>query len=142
VEGDIENLRFNTAISAMMIFLNLAVKKGKVTRETVNIFIKILSPFAPHLAEELWRIQGHDRSIAHEPWPEVNEELLKEDIIEYPVSFNGKLRFTIELRANLDKDEITKRVLGDERARKWLDTGTVVKIIVVPQRIVNIVLKK
>jgi len=142
VEGDIENLRFNTAISAMMIFLNLAVKKGKVTRETVNIFIKILSPFAPHLAEELWQIHGHDRSIAHEPWPEVNEELLKEDIIEYPVSFNGKLRFTIELPVNLDKDEITKRVLGDERAKKWLDTGTVVKIIVVPQRIVNIVLKK
>jgi leucyl-tRNA synthetase, eubacterial and mitochondrial family len=141
VGGDIENLRFNTAISAMMIFLNLAYKKGKVTKETSDIFTRILSPFAPHIAEELWNRQGNKKSIAYVPWPVVNEEYLKEDLFEYPVSFNGKLRFKIELPVTMDKEEIIKIVLADERAKKWLDTGTLSNIIVVPNRIVNIVLK-
>ncbi|MCU0461110.1 MAG: leucine--tRNA ligase [Bacteroidales bacterium] len=141
VEGDIENLRFNTAISAMMIFLNLATKKAKVTKETVSIFTKILSPFAPHLAEELWQMHGHNKTLAYEPWPEVNEEYLKEDTFEYPVSFNGKLRFKIALPVNMDKEEISRIVLADERAKKWLAAGTLSNIIVVPNRIVNIVIK-
>jgi leucyl-tRNA synthetase len=141
VEADIENLRFNTAISAMMIFINLAIKKGKVTKESAGIFTKILSPFAPHLAEELWNIQGNNETLACEPWPEVNEEYLKVDVFEYPVSFNGKLRFKIELPADMEKEEIIKIVLADERAKKWLSTGTLSNIIVVPNRIVNIVIK-
>jgi leucyl-tRNA synthetase len=141
VETDIENLRFNTAISAMMIFLNLAMKKGKVTRDTVCIFSKILSPFAPHLGEELWSLSGNKKTLAYEPWPEVNEEYLKESIFEYPVSFNGKMRFKIELPADMEKEEIIRNVLADERAKKWLETGTLTNIIVVPKRIVNIVLK-
>ena len=95
VEGDIENLRFNTAISAMMIFLNLAAKKGKVTGETAATFAKVLSPFAPHMAEELWHLLGNPETLAYEPWPLYNEEYLKEDNFEYPVSFNGKMRFSI-----------------------------------------------
>jgi leucyl-tRNA synthetase len=141
VEGDIENLRFNTAISAMMIFLNLAYKKGKVTKETSGTFTKILSPFAPHIAEELWSLSGNKKSLAYEPWPEFNVDYLKEDLFEYPVSFNGKLRFKIQLPVMLDKEEIAKIVLADERAKKWLETGTFSNIIVVPNRIVNIVLK-
>jgi leucyl-tRNA synthetase len=141
VEGDIENLRFNTAISAMMIFLNLAMKKGKVTKDTVSIFAEILSPFAPHLAEELWQQQGHIKTLAYEPWPDFDEDLLKEDIFEYPVSFNGKLRFKIELPVNMEKEEIIKIVLADERAKKWLATGTLSNIFVVLNRIVNIVIK-
>ena len=141
VESDIENLRFNTAISAMMIFLNLAYKKGKVSRESAAVFTRILSPFAPHLSEELWSLQGHQGSLAYEPWPLVNEEYLKEDTFEYPVSFNGKMRFKISLPVNMDKDEIAKIVLADERSKKWLETGTFSNIIVVPNRIVNIVLK-
>ncbi len=141
VEGDIENLKFNTAISAMMIFLNLAIKKGRVIKDTTCTFAKILSPFAPHLSEELWSIFGHDKTLAYEPWPEVNEEYLKEDTFEYPVSFNGKLRFKIELPVNMEKDEIIKSVLADERAKKWLATGSLSNIIVVPNRIVNIVIK-
>jgi leucyl-tRNA synthetase len=141
VEGDIENLRFNTAISAMMIFINLAIKKGRVTKETACTFMKILSPFAPHLVEEIWSMLGHNKTIAFEPWPEVNEEFLKEDIFEYPVSFNGKLRFKIKLPVSMDKDEIIKNVVADERAKKWLATGTMSNIIVVPNRIVNIVIK-
>lgn len=141
VEADIENLRFNTAISAMMIFLNLATKKGHITRESASLFTKILSPFAPHLAEELWSLQGNGGSLAYEPWPVVNEEFLREDTFEYPVSFNGKLRFKIELPVNMDKEEIIKIVLADERAKKWLESGTLANIIVVPNRIVNVVIK-
>jgi leucyl-tRNA synthetase len=141
VEGDIENLRFNTAISAMMIFLNLAMKKGKVSKGTAATFIKILSPFAPHLAEELWSLSGNKNTIAYEPWPEVNEEYLREESFEYPVAFNGKLRFKIELPLGMDKEEIAKRVLEDPRAKKWLETGVLANIVVVPGRIVNIVVK-
>jgi leucyl-tRNA synthetase len=141
VEGDIENMRFNTAISAMMIFLNIATKKGHVIKDTVCTFAKILSPFAPHLAEELWSLQGKDKTLAFEPWPEVNEEYLKQDVFEYPVSFNGKLRFKISLPVNMEKGEIIKSVMADERAKKWLETGTVTNIIVVPNRIVNVVIK-
>jgi len=141
VESDIENLRFNTAISAMMIFLNLAIKKGRVTAHTAAIFIKILSPFAPHLAEEIWNLLGNRETIAYEPWPEVNEEYLKEEIFEYPVSFNGRLRFKIELPVSMEKEEIIKRILADERAKKWLETGTLSNVFVVPNRIVNIVIK-
>jgi leucyl-tRNA synthetase len=139
--GDIETLRFNTAISQMMIFINLATKKGKVTIETAEIFTKILSPFAPHIAEELWRNLGNTETVAYEPWPEFNEEYLKEDNFNYPVSFNGKMRFNLELPVNMPKDEIIKIVLADERAQKWLAGAVPSNIIVVPNRIVNIVIK-
>jgi leucyl-tRNA synthetase len=141
VEGDIENLRFNTGVSAMMIFLNLATKKGKVTNETARIFSQILSPFAPHLSEELWNLLGGKKTLAYEPWPVYNEEFLKEDTFNYPVSFNGKMRFNIELPVNMPKDEIIRIVLADERTQKWLGGATPSNIIVVPNRIVNIVIK-
>ena len=141
VEGDIENLHFNTAISAMMIFLNLATKKGKVTTNTACTFTKILSPFAPHLSEELWQILGNDKSLAYESWPVFNKDYLVENTFNYPVSFNGKTRFNIELPADLTKEEIIKIVLDDERAKKWIGNSKPSNIIVVPNRIVNIVIK-
>jgi leucyl-tRNA synthetase len=141
VEGDIENLRFNTAISAMMIFLNLAIKKGKVTKETAATFTKVLSPFAPHLAEELWQFLDNPKTLAYEPWPLFNEEFLREDNFEYPVSFNGKMRFNILLPVTFTKEEIINAVLSDERAKKWLGGAAPSNIIVVPNRIVNIVIK-
>jgi leucyl-tRNA synthetase len=140
VESDIENLRFNTAVSAMMIFMNLAIKKGKVTKNTASVFTKILSPFAPHLAEELWSTYGNNNTIAFEPWPEFNEEYFKEAMFEYPVSVNGKLRFKIELPVGMEKEEIRKIVLEDERAKKWLGVLVPRDVIIVPNRIVNIVL--
>ena len=142
VENDIENLRFNTAISAMMIFINTATKKGAVTADTACKFVMILSPFAPHLSEELWQQLGHDRTLAYEPWPEFNEEYLKEDTVDYPVSFNGKTRFSITLPVNYTREEITEAVLTDDRAKKWIGTSVPSKVIVVPNRIVNIVIKK
>jgi leucyl-tRNA synthetase len=141
VEWDIENLHFNTAISAMMIFLNLVIKKGRITHETACTFTTILSPFAPHVAEEIWQSLGNNKSLAYEPWPEFNEEYLKEDNFNYPVSFNGKMRFNIELPVTLTKEEIIKIILDDERTKKWLGSASPSKIIVVPNRIVNIVFK-
>ncbi len=141
VEGDIENLRFNTGISAMMIFLNLAMKKGKVSYETALTFSKVLAPYAPHLAEEIWQLLGNSRSLTYEPWPAFNEEYLKEDNFEYPVSFNGKTRFSILLPVSATKEEIISAVLADERAVRWLDGKTPSNVIVVPNRIVNVVIK-
>ncbi len=141
VGGDIETLRFNTAISAMMIFLNLATKKGKVTTETASSFAKILAPFAPHMAEELWNQLGNQKTLAYEPWPEYNEKYLVEDNFNYPISFNGKMRFNMELPVSMTKEEIIKVVLADERTQKWLAGATPANIIVVPGRIVNIVIK-
>ena len=140
VGWDIENLHFNTAISAMMIFLNLSTKKGKITTDTACTFTQILSPFAPHIAEELWQILGNNKTLAYEPWPDFNEEYLKEDSFNYPVSFNGKMRFNIELPVSLTKEEIIKIVLADERSQKWIGAAIPSNIIVVPNRIVNIVI--
>ncbi len=141
VECDIESLHFNTAISAMMIFVNLVIRKGRVTKEIASAFTQILSPFAPHLAEELWHILGNNKTITYEPWPLVNEEYLKEDLYEYPVSFNGKLRFKIELPVDMSKNEVIKTVLSDERAKKWMGESTPSNVVVVPGRIVNVVIK-
>jgi leucyl-tRNA synthetase len=139
--SDIENLHFNTAISAMMIFLNLATKKGRVTIETANTFAKVLAPFAPHVAEELWSLAGNHNTLAYEPWPEHNEDFLREDNFDYPVSFNGKLRFSIQLPVSMPKEEIIKTVLADERSKKYLNNQIPSNVIVVPNRIINIVIK-
>ncbi len=140
VEDDIENLKFNTAISEMMIFLNLVYKKEKVVKETALSFIKILSPFAPHVCEELWNLLGNDQSLAYEPRPNVIKEYLKEDFIEYPVSFNGRMRFKIMLPADMSKEEIIRNVLADQRSAKWIGTSVPSNIIVVPHKIVNVVI--
>jgi len=138
VAADVENLKFNTAISALMVFNNLAIKKGQVTKETAQTFAKILSPFAPHMGEELWSMYGNKETLAYESWPEVDENLLQEDTYEYPVSFNGKMRFKIELPLDMPKDEIEKTVLADERAAKWMAGKTVRKFIFVPKKIINV----
>lgn len=142
VGSDIETLHFNTSISAMMIFLNMATKKGRVSKDTAGVFAKVLAPFAPHTAEELWHLLGNNKSLAYEPWPEFNEEFLREDNFEYPVSFNGKMRFSISLPVSMQKDEIIQIVLADERAKKYLGTAAPSNVIVVPKRIINIVLKQ
>jgi leucyl-tRNA synthetase len=138
VAHDIENMKFNTGISALMVFNNLAIKKGKVAKQTAETFAKILAPYAPHMAEELWSLYGNKETLAYEAWPEVDESLLAEDSHEYPVSFNGKMRFKMELPLDMPKDEIEKTVLADERAAKWMEGKTVRKFIFVPKKIINI----
>jgi len=140
VENDIVNLRFNTAISSLMIFTNMAVKQGHVSRDTAGIFAKILHPFAPHIAEELWELYGNRKSLAYETWPAVDEKYLVEESFEYPVSFNGKLRFRLELPLDMDNSEIENAVVSDERASKWLEGKKPRRIIIVKGRIINVVI--
>ena len=129
----------NTAIAQMMIFVNEATAAATLPRDTVTDFLRLLAPFAPHLAEEIWQLYGNTGSLAYEPWPEVNEEFLREDTLEYPVSFNGKLRYKIILPVSASASEVESAVLRDERSEKWLAGEKPKKVIVVPGRIVNIV---
>jgi leucyl-tRNA synthetase len=99
-----------------------------------------LSPYAPHVAEEIWQIYGQNQTLAYEPWPQVDETLLVENTFEYPVSFNGKTRFMKELPVDMANNEIEKAVLTDERTAKWLEEKQVRKIIIVPGRIINVVI--
>jgi leucyl-tRNA synthetase len=139
VSQEIESLKFNTAISFLMVFNNHVMKRGKVTKETACTFARILSPFAPHLGEELWSLYGNQDSLAYEKWPEVNEKLLVEDVFEYPVSFNGKMRFKLELPVTMDTADIENAVKQFDKTEKYLQGKTLRKIIVVPQKIINIV---
>jgi len=139
VGNDIEVLHFNTAISQMMIFTNLCIKQGKVHPSTANAFIRVLAPFAPHLAEEVWSILNKETSIAVSIWPEYDDSLLQEESHEYPVMINGKLRFKIELPLDLPAGEVEKQVLGHETALKWTGGKAPRKIIFVPKKIINIV---
>jgi leucyl-tRNA synthetase len=143
VSDDVEGLRFNTAISAMMIFVNEANKWDQLPREIIEEFLKLLAPFAPHISEELWTRLGHDQSIAYEGWPEFNEEYLKEDTIMYPVQVNGKMRGEIHVDADKakQKDFVLNQARSDENVAKYLAEGEVVKEIFVPERIVNFVVK-
>jgi len=136
---DIENLRFNTAISQMMIFTNLCIKKGKVTKNTAAIFACVLSPFAPHLAEELWTVYGNKPGIGQQVFPVANETYLQEDTFEYPVSFNGKLRYKLMLPLSMQAAEVETIVMEDPQSRKWIEGKQVKKIIFVHGKIINIV---
>ena len=140
VSSDIENLRFNTGIAQMMIFTNLCIKKQKVTKETGATFAKVLAPYAPHLAEEIWEMLGNKKTLTYEPYPVADNQYLVEDVAVYAVSFNGKRRFEIELPKELDVKAVEKSVLEDERSGKWLEGKAPKKIIVVPGKIVNIVM--
>ncbi|MFO7845856.1 MAG: leucine--tRNA ligase [Balneolaceae bacterium] len=143
VTDDIEDMRFNTAISALMIFVNEARQWDALPPEIAKPFVKLLSPFAPHVAEELWAYLGSNHTIAYENWPELNEEYLIEDTIAYPVQVNGKVRATIEVSAEKAKDK--NYVIGlakeQENIQRYLDGSTVIKEIFVPERIINFVVK-
>ncbi len=140
VENDITSLRFNTGISQMMIFNNLCIKKQKITKATGEIFAKVLAPYAPHLAEEIWQILGHTLTLANEPFPKVEAKYIEEDTFHYPVSFNGKKRFELELPKILSVAEIEKIALANENSQKWLNGQLPKKVIIVPNKIINIVI--
>ncbi len=139
VSQDIESLKFNTAISQMMIFTNLCIKKGKVTKQTAEAFICVLAPFAPHLAEELWAFYENKPSISQQDFPVANETYLQEDTFDYPVSFNGKLRFKLMLPLSMQAAEVEKAVREDPQSTKWIEGKQIKKIIFVPGKIINVV---
>ncbi len=141
VTEDIENMRFNTAISQMMIFTNHVYKTGKVTKKTASQFALVLSPYAPHLAEELWSYLGHTKTLAHETWPPYDVNLAKDEMITIAVQVNGKTRGTFEVDREIDKDHLFAIVKADEGVAKYLK-GTIVKEIYVPGKICSFVVKE
>ena len=141
VTGDIEQFSYNTSVSAFMICVNELAALKCAKRSVLQSLVTVLAPFAPHVCEELWSTMGGTGSVCDACWPKYNEEYLREDSVNYTVSFNGKARFNMEFPAGADSKEIEKAVLADSRSAKWLEGKTVVKIIVVPGKIVNIVIK-
>jgi leucyl-tRNA synthetase len=140
VTTDIEQFSFNTSVAAFMIAVNELSQIKNLHRNTMELITRVISPFAPHMAEEFWHELGHDSSVTDAEWPQYNEEYLKESTVKYAVSFNGKTRFTMEVPAGTSKEETEKLALSDQAAQKWLDGKTPRKVIVVPNKIVNIVI--
>jgi leucyl-tRNA synthetase len=140
IEWDIENFSFNTSVSAFMICVNdlSAMKCHK--RAILSELVILIAPYAPHIAEELWHVLGNTTSVCDASFPVLNEEYLKESSVKYPISFNGKVRFTLELPADMSKEEVEKTALSNEQSFKFLEGKTPKKIIVVQGKIVNIVL--
>ena len=141
VTGDIEQFSYNTAISAFMICVNELAQSKCTNKELLKDVIKLLAPFAPHISEELWHALGETTTVCDAQWPECNEEYLKENDIQMTVSFNGKARFQKIFSIDDSKEEIEKKVLADERTLKYMVGKTIIKIIIVPRKIINIVLK-
>jgi len=137
---DIERLSFNTVVSECMILNNQLAELKCNNRDILEAFVIAISPYAPHIAEELWEMLGHKESVSKAEFPMIDEKYLKDDRVKYPISFNGKVRFILELEAETGKEAIEELVLNHELAQKWLEGKTPKKVIVVPKKIVNIVL--
>ena len=140
VSWDIENFSYNTSVSAFMICVNELTSSKCRSINILQSLVILLAPFAPHIAEELWHKMGNETSVCDAQWPEFNEDYLKEDSVTYAVSFNGKSRFNIEVAAGTSREEVEKIALSHESSARWMEGKEPKKIIVVPNKIVNIVI--
>ena len=141
VTQDIEVFSYNTSISAFMICVNELAQQKCKNRDVLRMLVILIAPFAPHIAEELWEALGENGSVCDAKWPEWNEEYLVENSVKLGVAFNGKTRFDMEFAADADNQSIQDAVLNDERSKKYIE-GDIMKVIIVPKRMVNIVFKK
>ena len=139
VNSDIENFSFNTSVSAFMICINELSSLGCKSKDILANLCILLSPFAPHICEELWSLLGNKNSISYEKFPMHDEKYLIESMIEYPVSFNGKLRFKINLSASLKQNEVEDIIKNHQSTEKYLNGNSIKKIIFVPKKIINVV---
>ena len=140
VTFDIEHFSYNTSVSAFMICVNELMAMKCTSKAIYKDLVVLLAPFAPHISEELWHLLGNDTTVCDAKWPEWNEKYLEESVVKYAVSFNGKTRFSIEVPAGTSKDDVEKAALSNAAAEKWVAGKTPKKIIVVPNKIVNIVI--
>ena len=140
-QEDIENFSYNTTISAFMIALNELSTMNCTKREILEPLVIMLSPFAPHIAEELWHALGHEDSVTYASFPEYVAAYAAEDNVTYPVQFNGKMRFTVDLPKSASPADVESVVRAMEQTQKYVEGQNIVKVIVVPGRIINIVLK-
>lgn len=141
VTDDISCFSYNTAISAFMIAVGELNAQKCTSRKVLEPLVVLVAPFAPHIAEELWEQLGHETSVCDARWPEFNEKFVKESSVTMSVSFNGKTRFTMQFPVDASRETVEKEVLESEQARKYTDGKRIVKVIVVPRRIVNIVIR-
>ena len=141
VTEDLDQMKFNTAISQMMIFTNHCTKTKKVTKKTAATFALILAPFAPHAAEEIWQLTGQQNTLAYETWPSFDSEMAKDDLITIGVQINGKTRATVEVTPDISKEDFLKKVKELDKIQKYLSEGKLVKEIYVPGKICNLVIK-
>ena len=141
VTEDIETFSYNTAVPAFMIAVGELAAQKCTSREVLEQLVVLMAPFTPHIAEELWHLLGHDTTVCDAKWPEWNEDYLKEDSVTMSVSFNGKTRFTLDFPADADKAAVENAVMNSPQTAKYLEGKQVMKVIVVPGKIVNIVVK-
>ncbi|MER1958467.1 MAG: leucine--tRNA ligase [Solibacillus sp.] len=141
VTDDYEGIRFNTAISQMMVFINDCYKAEVIPTEYAEGFVKLLSPLAPHVAEELWAILGHEGTITYAEWPSFDESKLVDDEIEVVVQVLGKVRAKVTVAKDVSKEELEKVALEDSKVQEFIEGKTIVKVIVIPGKLVNIVVK-
>ena len=141
VSSDIETFSYNTSISAFMICVNELSQQKCCNKEVLRTLVILMAPFAPHIAEELWHTLGETSSVCDAAWPTFNEAYLTEDSMKLSISFNGKTRFIMDFPTDADNTTIEKTVLAEEQTQKYIDGKQIVKVIIVPKRIVNIVLK-
>jgi len=140
VTTDIENMAFNTAISQMMIFVNEYSRLPRLSKKAIESFVILLSPFAPHIAEELWQRLGHSGTITYQPWPEFDDGLTTDPEVELAIQVNGKLRDRLTFSADADEETIKEKALASERVQELLEGKSVRKVIVIKNRLVNIVI--
>ena len=141
VTDDFESLGFNTAISQMMIFINECYKAPTVYKEYAFNFIKMLSCIAPHVCEEMWQLLGHDNTLAYESWPTYDESMLVSETVEMGVQVNGKLRAKIQIAKDADDESVKELAFAQENVKAHTDGKNIVKVIVVKNKICNIVVK-
>jgi leucyl-tRNA synthetase len=139
VAEDLEHLRLNTAISKLMVLLNRLSDEPVVPRQAVDIFILLLSPLAPHIAEELWQRLGHAKSLAYEPWPAYDPAALEQTQVLWIVQVNGKMRAKLTLPAEVSDEQLKQAALADAQVRRYVDGQAIKQVIVVPKRLINIV---
>lgn len=139
VTDHFEGLRFNTGISQLMVFINEAYKADQLPKEYMEGFVKLLSPVAPHLAEELWSRLGHEETITYEAWPVYDEAKLVDDEVEIVVQLNGKVKAKLNVPADADKEQLEELAKNNEKVKEQLEGKTIRKVIAVPGKLVNIV---
>ena len=139
VTNDTAGMGFNTAIARMMEFVNFFTKQSTRPKSIMESFVLLLSPYAPHVGEELWQLLGHDQTLAYEPWPKFDDRLTKDETIEIPVQIKGKVRTRIEVPAEIGREELEQAARADQKVVELLSDKQVVKVIVVPGRLVNFV---
>ena len=141
VSEDIEKMHFNTAISQLMVLTNLCVKKQQISKQTAEVFALLLSPFAPHVGEALWKEYGHQKSLCNERWPSFDPQLATDELVTIAVSVNGKTRATLQVPKDISQEDFIALAKEQEKVKKYLTGVSILKEVYVPGKICNFVVK-